>query len=197
VKLNVVGGTDRQRGWFAEAMDACLFPWERITTHVTVEWVDPLDLPQHYFAYTTWNGTPADSCGHPDVALVQIINTLDDPDRPGTDGGHPTGYFAGKRFYTETVIHELGHVVQMKFSERQRETICDLYGTDLGDWSEPPAWVDKVEEGDAETFKDVWLPRAYRKFNNRTYYRLEESRFEDYLTVLDGVCPCGDDPGIN
>lgn len=188
--LNLVGGTDRQRDWFNEAVDRCLYPWARITTHTTVTWVDPEELPNNFFAYTTWNASPADTCGRPDVALVQIINTLDDPDRPGTDGGRPKGYFAGKRFYMETVVHELAHVVQTKYSEEQREAICDIYGTDLGDWADPPQWVDKVEETDAETFKDVWLPRPYRKFNNRTSRRLGRERFQAYLSVLDDVCPC-------
>lgn len=185
-------GTAQQQAWFTETIARSLYPWDRITTTVHVAWVAFADLPRHHndFAATVWTATPADPCGRPDTASIQIRDDLDDPHRLGTEGGQPRGHFAGKKFYMETVHHELGHVVQAKFSGDQQARMSAVFGGGPDDWNGPAKWEEKRQESDAETFKDVWLPGAYRKFDNRTLHRLQREQFDTYLGVLDNVCPC-------
>jgi hypothetical protein len=62
---------------------------------------------------------------------------------------------------------------------------------DPTDWDDPKLkWWHQRQESDAETFKDIWLPRPYRKFDNRTNHRMNETGFGIYLSVLDQICPC-------
>jgi hypothetical protein len=197
--LNIIfnNGTTRQHEWFIEAMAHSLFPWSRFDQVVRVEWAPRAEFPvgrlHHAFAITTWTPDPTDACGRPNQALVTILDDLDDPKRPGNENGWPVGYYAGKEFYMETVHHELGHVAQMKFTEEQKNrlTLAVYNGHAPGDWdSQSLQWWEQRQESDAETFKDVWLPKPYRKFNNRTKHRMPLSAFDTYMSVLDEICPC-------
>lgn len=192
--MNIIfdNGTAQQRAWFTEAMSLATFPWNRISTTVHVGWVAHIDLPKHHndFAVTIVNPLPADPCGRPDNAHILIRDDLDDPNRPGDDGGFPRGHFAGKEFYMESVLHELGHVVQSKFTSGQRSRLAAIFNGKPADWNGPSRWEDKRQESDAETFKDVWLPKPHRKFDNRTLHRLQRWQFSEWLAVLDQVCPC-------
>lgn len=196
--MNVIfdNGTTRQQDWFIEAMSHAVFPWDRFDQVVRVVWAARADFPpggrvHHAFAITNWASAPADACGRPNDATITILDDLDDPNRPGNEGGWPMGYYAGKNFYMECCLHELGHVAQMKFSQEQRDRLTlDVYGGhQTSDWdSQDLEWWEQRQESDAETFKDVWLPKQYRKFNNRTKHRLLD--YPTYLGVFDEICPC-------
>jgi hypothetical protein len=199
VNVHFLNGTARQRDWFVLAMDHARFPWQRISTQVEVEWVDfdtlkGLQATHHHdFAFTLNYPDPADPCGRPNFSKIWIRDDLDDPQRPGTESNHPHGYYAGQAFYEETVMHELGHVVQGKYTPEQisRLTLGVYGGHSESDWNdEKLEWWHKRQESDAETFKDVWLPRPHRKFDNRTNHRMNETGFGIYLSVLDNICPC-------
>jgi hypothetical protein len=197
--VHFVNGTTRQRDWFIEAMGHSRFPWQRIQATVEVEFVDFDTLKgvqsrhHHDFAFTENFLDPTDPCGRPSRSKIWMRDDLDDPNRPGDDAGYPKGHFTGHAFYMETVMHELGHVVQGKLSpeEISRLTLGVYGGHAASDWNDPKLkWWHQRQESDAETFKDIWLPRPYRKFDNRTNHRMNQTGFGIYLTVLDQICPC-------
>jgi hypothetical protein len=132
-----------------------MFPFERITTTVHVSWADEIPLGHNFFAYTHWNTTPTDACGRPDVASIQIRHDLDDP-----SARKPKGYFHGKAFYMETVVHELAHVVQSKFDPGHIAAMSAVFFGGPDDWSGDETgalWAVRRQEAYAETFKDLWL----------------------------------------
>jgi hypothetical protein len=188
VTFTYENGTDHEIAWFKDAVRACLFPFERITTTVHVSWADEIPLGHNFFAYTHWNTTPTDACGRPDVASIQIRHDLDDP-----SARKPKGYFHGKAFYMETVVHELAHVVQSKFDPGHIAAMSAVFFGGPDDWSGDETgalWAVRRQEAYAETFKDLWLPRPNRRFDNRTNYKLTPDRLESFVHVLDDVCPC-------
>lgn len=186
MQVTFENGTSQQRSWFNEAMERALFPWDRVETHVTVKWLPEVSGGASDFAWTTW-GDPADDCGRPNAATIELRDDLDDPER--TVGGLQ---YRGQPFYMETCVHELGHVVQSKFDNLQVQTLVTIFGgLGFSDWNGPPEWGEKRQESFAETFKDVWLPKPYRKFDNRTAHRVSRDSFESFLEVLDKVCACG------
>jgi hypothetical protein len=193
VVISFVNGTARQQDLFNRAMAVSTFPWSRIESHVSVEWVDEVELNRDHHAFAAVEAREGlDACGRTDQCYMQIRNDLDDPFRPGNDGGWPKGHFRGDKFYMETVNHELGHVVQFKLNPSQRAKRCHAFGASTGQWDDVTLpWEMLVQEADAETFKDVFLPRRWRKFDNRTTRRLRRERFEEWMSVLDDLCPCG------
>jgi hypothetical protein len=198
VVVNFESGTTRQRALFQQAIDRSIFPWDRITTHVHVAFASVVPGGHHRFAATQWGIAPdlldMDICGRPDEARVTILDDLDDPHRPGDDDGWPLGHWTGEDFFMETVIHELGHVVQSKFNDAQIAAMSAVFDGTPDDWagdeSTGKAWEDRRQESFAETFKDIYLPRPNRKYDCRTPRRLRSDRFESFLHVLDGICPC-------
>jgi hypothetical protein len=201
VTFDYLHGTDREVAWFKEAVQRCTYPFERITTHVTVEWRAEVPIGHTYAGQAT-PYTPNDACGRPNKATIILRHDLDDPNQ----SGKPKGFYAGKRFYQETCIHELGHVVEFKFSDAQIARMSALFdGGSPADWADDGLnHDDRRRESFAETFKDVYLPLPFRRFNNRTRHKLLQSHFEEFMQVLDGVCPCaavtfptshGGDPG--
>jgi hypothetical protein len=194
VVVTFSNGTTRQRALFNQTIARSLFPWDRITTHVTVVFSASVPGGHHRFAATEWgsaHGLPAlDSCGRPDAARITILDDLDDPSRPGDDDGWPLGHWRGEDFFMETAHHELGHVVQSKFSTPQINEMSAVFDGKPSDWDKPPPWEQKRQESFAEAFKDVWLPRPNRKFDNRAAHALRRDRFERFLAVLDAICPC-------
>lgn len=189
MELHFTNGTLQQQTWFEQTMTRSLFPWARITTAVHVEFTDEIPEGHTLFAYTTWGGGRVDHCGRPDEATILIRNDLDD--RAGSVLSHPRTYFAGKRFFMETVMHELGHVVQSKFSSEQVALMSAIFDGSPFDWNGPAEWEEKRQESFTETFKDVYLPRQYRKFDNRTHHRLSgEFALDEFFKILDNVCPC-------
>lgn len=172
-----VNGTARQRAVFEEAVARSLFFSEGdIPASVDVEWLaDPAPEFHNEFAYTT---NTLNEFGYT-LADIKIKSDLDT--RPGTYGGED--------FLRETCHHELGHVVASKLTAAHIETLVQCFGeTEVALWSEPAAWEDRIMESFCETFKDVYLPRAHRKFDNRTSRQLLQSKYADFLDVFDDLC---------
>jgi hypothetical protein len=88
----------------------------------------------------------------------------------------------------DVVAHELGHILQKLYEERYsttqfRDALRDIFEAPSAQLSTGP-WVDRLEEGFAETFKDVYLKDEHRKYDNRTNHRLSEDRFQDFLDLI-------------
>lgn len=181
-------GTAQQQEWFNYAVfTACTFAWDRIDTVVTVGfYADPSSAQHNEFAVTLWNYDETDNCGRPSRASIRMKDDLDDPDRDGT--------FSGRTFFNDVVVHEMAHVVQGKLSPQQIEDICAAFESDTTHWlaglGDEDLWADRISESWAETFKDIYLPKSQRKFDNRTNTKLKRAHFNQLLSVIDGVCPC-------
>lgn len=190
--ITFVNGTARQKELFNRAMAVSLFPWDRIQTQVFVEWMDEVVLDGDRKMFATATEEPAlDGCGRGAQSRIRIRNDLDDPKRPGNEGGFPKGHFRGDKFFMETVHHELGHVVASKLNPAQRAAICRAFGAPADLWDKPSApWRRRVSEANAETLKDVFLPRRYRKFNNRTVWKVTPATYAAWIGVYDDLCPC-------
>lgn len=190
--ITFLNGTARQHALFNRAMAVSLFPWDRIQTQVEVEWRDEVVLNgDHKLFASATEQAGLDGCGRSAKSKILIRNDLDDPKRPGNEGDFPKGYFRGEKFYMESVHHELGHVVASKLNPAQRAAICRAFGRPASEWDNPHTpWNKKVSESNAETLKDVFLPRAFRKFNNRTAWKITAATYEAWIGVYDDICPC-------
>lgn len=191
MNLAFTNGTDRQQGLVRAAVALATYDFDRLDMSVTVSFVDEsvLDLNpndgQYVFATTTYSTSITDNCGRAGTAEIKVMDTLDDPDR--------TGPFSGEQFFMETIIHELGHCVQAKLSAGQVGQVCVALGCPVEDWDNPDKpWTQQGKEAWAESFKDVYLPRNYRRYDDRTIYRLtdDDHSFGLFLSVIDDVCPC-------
>lgn len=188
-------GTVQQQDWLVQALDHATYPWDRMTTIVRVEWVPSIQLPKlhHSFAATEYLTDQRDACGRINACKILIRDDLDDPHRLGNEAGNPVGTYAGRNFYYETVMHEMGHVHQAKMTDEQvlRLNGQVFGGTQRSEWDGPDLkWWEQRRESDAETFKDVWLPKPYRKFDNRTKHRMAPQSFDTWLSVENEICPC-------
>jgi hypothetical protein len=194
VVINYENGTAHQRALFAEAVALSTFPWDRITTHVHVNFTANVPGGHHRFAATQWGSAyglgATDPCGRPNEARIYVLDDLDDPHRPGNDDGWPLGHWSGVEFFYETALHELGHVVQSKFNDPQTAAMSAVFDGTADDWDGPALWEQKRQESFAEAFKDIYLPRPNRKYDARAIHRLRSDRFESFMHVLDGICPC-------
>lgn len=104
--------------------------------------------------------------------------------------------FSGLKFVQESVAHEIGHVVAgVKVNDPDKiAEMCGLFiRTDpvtgdvsvgsSGRWS-AGEWPDRIGEAVAETFKDVFLPKSMRKFDNRTNWDLPRGNFKAFLRLM-------------
>lgn len=189
--FNYVGGTDRQRAWVVEAMALSTVDWANVLpdSHtVRFEWAAEPPLPGHTEAACTFTDGA--------LSVVTIRNNLDDPltsvarELVGTDPQ------AVKRFYQEAVVHELGHVLTFTMmTTEEREAFCTAFTYD-GDDGEARAgtaadlnptekpWADRIQECMAEIVKDALLPDQNRWADNRTNWRIDRARFEEFFTAL-------------
>lgn len=193
IAVNFLNGTPRQRQLFNDAVAEALYDWSRIPNNIDVDWESQFDSTLHNsFALTQYLTDQVDSCHRQMHDNIKIASNLDNPNRPGNEGGHPVGYYAGDQFYKETVIHELGHVVGSMADASQRTALAACFDRGPTSWlaglNNEGAWEDRVTEGFAETFKDVFFPG--RKFDNRTRVKLPQANFSRFLDILDKVCCC-------
>lgn len=135
------------------------------------EWATP---PLNFIERLIWPGDRAV------YARVQIMKALDDPS---------SSYWEGQLFFQETVVHEFAHAIAAFFDEDDIAKLCGAFGITRAQWS-PPAtdrdsWMERGAEAFAETFKDLYLPRDAREYDNRTDLRLPSSGLQDFYDVLD------------
>jgi len=166
------GGTAQQRTWFVEAWEAFFEQYQADMGGYTIQvyWVAEPPCPGHEeyaCSHEDDNGDPA----------ISFRNTLDTGPPP----------YGGRLFYMEGVAHEIAHHIMWWWGFDSDMGLEEMFGATPADWNPTGAvWGTQVSEAVAETIKDIWLPRSYRAFDNRTRWRLLQARFTDFV---DAVCP--------
>jgi hypothetical protein len=156
------------------------FKWGAFTNHVRITWVDDPTLEignahNHVFAFTTvaFGGSPID---------IRIRRSMGQG--PDAENGfwRVRGIKNDLAFLTESMMHELGHVMVAFLDSQQFPPLFfrnGTRGTDA-DWRPAAAdWEDHIEEAVAETFKDVYYPG--RAYDNRTHWKLPRQNFEAFV----------------
>ena len=91
------------------------------------------------------------------------------------------------RFYYETVVHELGHVLTFAMNDVGRGLLSQLFGVENSVEAWYPAslgWANRAGEAIAETFKDAFLPMGFRAFDNRTNIKLNYPFFPLFRAIF-------------
>lgn len=196
--LLFTGGTAQARQLVSSTLTLSSYDWSRIPTIVSVSWLDdPYPGIHDEYGVTLIPGHQGgiDRIGRPMSADLVLRNGLEDPAK-----AQPGGVTGGEALVHDVVHHELGHVLAALFvngytrdgvaHQPHRKIICEAFGGTLTDWHpDGSAWEDRIEEAFAETFKDVYLPRAQRLADNRTNWKLPASGYTAFLDVIDDLCP--------
>lgn len=190
VTNNASGTAGAAVGDVLAAMD---YPFERLDIEVTTATVAEPSCEGHVeFACTSFGAGGA---------LIEFRVGFGAPTPPPF-----TEDFSGLKFVQESVAHEIGHVVAgVKVNDPDKiAEMCGLFiRTDpmtgevsVGNSSRWSAgeWSDRIGEAVAETFKDVFLPKSMRKFDNRTNWDLPQGNFKAYLRLMGLVIEGFDEP---
>ena len=187
------GGPAQHVGEAQAALASVTYPLEKVGGKVRVNFpVEPACPGHSEFACTQM---------YLSGPYVAVIGVRDSTGLPPDQGWHPfsgaPGEWNGRNFYRETIVHELGHVIAGTFvgSQEARDEMCGLFRLmDImgpedgrpgqpGDWNSGP-WQRHIEEAVAETFKDVFMPKRDRQYDNRTDWRLPQARFRRFLELM-------------
>lgn len=192
--------TGQQRQWFLDAIGRIKFPINLLAVDVLVETVVEPPCPGHKDIACTSD----DGGGHYTIHLKQ---NLDDP----------TGVVLGvapnevKRFFQETVAHEVAHIVGfIKIpDDATKTTVAALFrrggevgagnpAGELGDWNQTiDPWEDRIIEAVAEVIKDTMLAPQNRTYDNRTNWTIDEADFQTFMgIVVPWVPPTPAAPGV-
>lgn len=192
-----INSTRQQRQWVRDAIALCQFPLDswRIGLPVTVEWTNVDDPETDNFAeYMTTSFVTTDGNEH---AVIAIATNADSMENSAVQALEILPWEL-QNWYMESFIHEIGHVVfGWYFGEAGTiARVAEMYerngqqGT-AADWSPPGnSWENRIVEGNAEFFKDVFMPPGFRVFDNRTNWWMKRSDYGTWLDMLQTlVCP--------
>jgi hypothetical protein len=184
-------GPSRYFSLTADAIASVTYPLDNVAGTVFVEFVTEPLCPGHEEFACSFGYTSGDY-----IAGIQV---RDSTGLPSNEGWHPfdgTGEWTGEKFYQETVVHEVGHVVAGQLmGEDERDEMTRLFykrdpmGEQDGrigvpsDW-DGATWEDSIREAVAEVFKDTFFPRSKRAYDNRTSWSLPEDNFRRYLELI-------------
>lgn len=188
----------QQQQWFQEAISRLdhTFPASQLPLKITVKTV------------------PEPPCvGHNDYMCTQTLST----DGVVTDiqifirEGAETQAVARQAttdlahaFFMEAVVHEFGHVLTFTYlalDDAAREEMAGWFiwrgegGTtrhgELDDWNPTDKkWESRIQEAVAEWFKDLYMPRKYRAYDNRTDWWFDQDYLSDWFSKIERViCP--------
>jgi hypothetical protein len=189
--------TSQQRAWWNEALSHMTWPYDAATVEfeATVETVDEPPCEGHAEYMCTFVWTYSD--GRRPTVEFFMRTGADDPTQSFNAGVADDV----KSFFMESVVHEYGHAITYVFmthDDVSKAKIAAWFQQKktgksgaLADWdAEDAAWEDKIAEGLAETFKDVWMPAANRYFNNRTNWWITQRSYAEFIDYLyDFLCP--------
>lgn len=186
----------QQKTWVLDALAHSTFAWDNASMTVMVEQVDepPCSGHQDYMCTQVADGQ----------ATIFVRRRADDPTAPFNQG-LPNPATDTKPFFEESIIHELGHAFFFLFFGTDddkaamapwfyRASTGDGQGNPTGtvdDWNPlDKVWADRIQEGLAETFKDVYMPDAFRVYENRSNWWLDQASFPSFLTKIEQIiCP--------
>lgn len=192
--------TGQQRQWFLDAVGRIKFPISVLAVNVLVETVVEPPCPGHKDIACTSD----DGGGHYTIHLKQ---NLDDP--TGVVLGVAPGEV--KRFFQETVAHEVAHIVGfIQIPDDATKTIVAALfrrggevgagnpAGELADWSQPlDPWEDRITEAVAEVIKDTMLAPQNRTYDNRTNWTIGEADFQTFMgIVVPWIPPTPSAPGV-
>lgn len=153
-------------------------------THKVEFTADPLPSSHSEFAVTDW--TYGDT--EPFTKIASVAPAWPEPWR-------------GVKFLQEVYAHELGHGLFASLPEEARIAIAAMFGADSDDIEElqPDGsdWEDRIMEGIAETFKDAFLPRRFRRYPNRTNRHIPISKYPEFRSLWRGGIEQVGGAGIN
>lgn len=108
-------------------------------------------------------------------------------------------------FFMEAFIHELGHVLfftSITLTDVEKAGVARLFTMKaatgevartgvLEDWNPlDKPWEQRISEGVAEFFKDLYLPREKRVYDNRSDWWMTRGSFDAFMTYIETViCP--------
>lgn len=171
-------GTSQQQQLVLDAVAECTFPLAQLGT--TVNFTFGTDIAGHGGKFEA----VTDLTQLPTHAEVTVQQDLDNPASP---------LYFGLAFFKECIIHELGHVVTLQLGEADQRAVATALGLDYDtQWTLAEVggiWTNAGQEAAAETFKDLFLAKPNRRYDNRTIYRLEASREAAFVTPLADAVP--------
>lgn len=183
--LDPSAGTDQQKAWVRAALASCSYPLDAIEASVTVTWGACTSLNHAYMQ------TVPNSDG---TFTITIEPWADDPTNPNNGGLSQVDLH---RFYLESFVHELGHVVAYKLlgSDDLRTQVCGLFWTPasggtgrrtgaLADWApDGYPWAKAIQEAVAEAFKVAYYTGDL-VFGNRTEWYIDGAQWLDFAKLL-------------
>lgn len=183
----------KQKQWILDALGATRFALNRGGAAVNFQIVTEPSCPGHK-DYMCTSGTVGDTW------QVEIRQGADDPTSPAVSG-LPNPALDVKNFFMEGILHEIGHVFFFEhFSgDDAKSTLASFFtyknvtgegartGT-LDDWNPPDKpWEDRVQEGLAEFFKDVYMPDQFRVYDNRSNWDFDHSHFGAWVDMIESI----------
>lgn len=186
--------TARQKQWIGDALSVTRFPVNNAVFSATVQTVDEPPCPGHSdYMCSVSTGRFSNNIyirkGAEDPSASFNANVADGLDR----------------FFMESFMHEYGHLFSFIFTCVGDDAITatadwfvldktgagQRHGT-LADWTDSTvAWEDRLKEGYAEVFKDVYMLPEHRYFDNRTNWKLLREHFGDWLDAIENVVCLG------
>lgn len=181
----------QQRAWFEDALQLSRIPWEQSRLTIVVRTVDEPPCPGH----ADYMCTQSDGAQH----VISIRVGADDPNASFNASVKDDIH----NFFVESVVHELGHAFafqHMATSDEAKADIASWFTLEtatgegsarrgvLADWNPlDRAWEDRIQEALAEFFKDVYLPDAYRVYENRTHWWMDQAYFTQFRSMVGSV----------
>jgi hypothetical protein len=188
--------TSQQKAWWKEALSRMEFPkdFSTVETKATVATVPDPPCPGHQdYMCTVLSFYVGET--RPFEVEWFIREGADDPTQ------HLGVADDIKSFFMESVVHEYGHYIVNSFMETDEADRANLgamfkhksdgrWGT-AADWTgqADTEWEDQIKEACAETFKDIFLPKKYRYYDNRTNWWLDKGHFTEFIDLIfDFLC---------
>jgi hypothetical protein len=166
-----VNGTEDQQRIVQEGFDQLGTFIDRLNVTVNVSFTNnPTTTLHNEFAYTTWSSAAG-------PFNMEFAN----------DFLSRGGVFATEAFFRESVTHEVGHIVQAQFDDAAVARVAAMFGGTPAQWHpDDTPWEQLVQEGFAETFKDVFLGDL-RVYDNRTNWRLPRDQFDAFMHEIEAA----------
>lgn len=182
MEYEFTNGSARQKAIWEEAVGHLLhLPSSAINLKVVVTFQATIPGGHTDLALTTWTYDSAEATTVVRSDALSFGSSQAVLEAEAASLGLP---YSIEKFYLESSAHELGHALYASLPEANRIAIAQMFGatSDSIEELQPPGahWQDRIMEGIAETFKEAFLPRAFRVFPNRTNRKIAYSVFPEF-----------------